>query len=1180
MKRKQFVSLLLCAALAFSTAGGAGLLPTSAAPTAAGQLPAQGQALPEQASRSGRSTETTQMDSLPEAETGQNDADPDGDPPAHAADTEMGDADSDQEVVVKDPVLRGCMLKAGWDENSDGKITRGEMEKQWMLFSDEGGISDLTGLEYAVNLTNLTLQSSSGITDLTPLTGLKKLSNLNLAGCGAVDLTPLAGLTNISYLNLSGTPATALSPLSGLVNMRTLSLNDMPVVALPDCTKMLMLETLEARNTGITDLTPLLGPVNLSSLDLSGTPITDLTPLLDLYVQNLSLRNCTQLTDISPLYTIVFGMKSIALSGSGVSVEDRARLLNFPDEIRALPEKLIPISPIGVYDEYEFVSDNPAIQAEYKVAHGDYIHIITSEPCSGTLSIYGDGDLVKKIRVTAPLTPDEYVRIPDQALCLALRLNGLTDDGLGIFTLAQLSSVTQLQMEGQGITDLTGLEYATSLISLDLRNNHITDLTPLSGLDSLKNLQLDGNEDLVEFGSFAGKRLDTLTVENTGLSREEQMKMFYFKDSSSVKGEYAKFQTGPEGIRYLPKEFTYEVDNPGIVRVVLPESGAYHQYQGMVAGTTQITAKWGELPFSFSVTVEGIDPDQPVGPDEAGKTKLSMYGTSSDCRTGVAIRPNGELLALHNGSSEKLGNDFDTAKMEESCYNGKYPGRLNAIGRDGTLWTWEVYQKQQSVSECFTNPVHYDAQIIKTDGNYALTGEGDLIDLWLGETVLTGVTDWTTTISTRADRVTWALCENGKLYTSNTDETGTLPFSLYWDEGNVIQLESGRFLQDNGCCYSMDFSFGEGSSVAFTQPEFIADGVVELYDIHYLLRNDGLWNSDGTSKLLDHAPSSWTASYFSDGANLYSVISGSPRLIQQNFREFARGGYIDTDGNLRSMDGELITDEDDRGTDLADNGWRLSKEGLLKRYGVPILTHVTSFSLGCAVRSDGSIWNTVGVPFQIVGGSELEFSLNKTSLSLTETGSFRLTATLAGADPGRLIWETDQPGVAVPTDDGTVLALRAGQAVITVSTQDGRYSASCTVEVSPLSVVFDEKSLTVTGLLPGRTAEDVAQQTGAQLLYSDGRPADPGALIATGMQLVKDGSSYTAVVYGDLNGDGEINLSDLLSLTDEVLGKGEERLSGAALQAASLSRKEELNIFDITKLSDHILGRYILSQNA
>lgn len=58
---------------------------------------------------------------------------------------------------------------------------------------------------------------------------------------------------------------------------------------------------------------------------------------------------------------------------------------------------------------------------------------------------------------------------------------------------ADLMPVTEFTAILQDISDLTGLEYWTTLTSLNLTLNNIADLGPLAGLVDLENLQLGWN---------------------------------------------------------------------------------------------------------------------------------------------------------------------------------------------------------------------------------------------------------------------------------------------------------------------------------------------------------------------------------------------------------------------------------------------------------------------------------------------------------------------------------------------------------------------------------------------------------------------------------------------------------------------------------------------------------------
>ena len=77
-------------------------------------------------------------------------------------------------------------------------ITKAEMETLTELDASwDGGIRDLTGLQFATQLTKLNL-SRNNISDLSPLTGLTQLTWLDLDFNDISDLSPLAGLTQLT----------------------------------------------------------------------------------------------------------------------------------------------------------------------------------------------------------------------------------------------------------------------------------------------------------------------------------------------------------------------------------------------------------------------------------------------------------------------------------------------------------------------------------------------------------------------------------------------------------------------------------------------------------------------------------------------------------------------------------------------------------------------------------------------------------------------------------------------------------------------------------------------------------------------------------------------------------------------------------------------------------------------
>lgn len=82
--------------------------------------------------------------------------------------------------------------------------------------------------------------------------------------------------------------------------------------------------------------------------------------------------------------------------------------------------------------------------------------------------------------------------------------------------------------------------------------------------------------------------------------------------------------------------------------------------------------------------------------------------------------------------------------------------------------------------------------------------------------------------------------------------------------------------------------------------------------------------------------------------------------------------------------------------------------------------------------------------------------------------------------------------------------------------------------------------------------------------------------IATGDRIEIDGKSYTAVIYGDVAGDGNITIKDLLLIKKHLLG--EKELSGAYGEAANISKDGGITIKDLLLLKKQLLGQYNISQ--
>ena len=84
------------------------------------------------------------------------------------------------------------------------------------------------------------------------------------------------------------------------------------------------------------------------------------------------------------------------------------------------------------------------------------------------------------------------------------------------------------------------------------------------------------------------------------------------------------------------------------------------------------------------------------------------------------------------------------------------------------------------------------------------------------------------------------------------------------------------------------------------------------------------------------------------------------------------------------------------------------------------------------------------------------------------------------------------------------------------------------------------------------------------------------SIVTTGTEFKYNDETITAVIYGDLNGDGKINSADLLKMRQHLLGTSV--LSGAYKEAASIATGTTINSADLLRIRQHLLGTKSIEQ--
>ena len=125
----------------------------------------------------------------------------------------------------------------------------------------------------------------------------------------------------------------------------------------------------------------------------------------------------------------------------------------------------------------------------------------------------------------------------------------------------------------------------------------------------------------------------------------------------------------------------------------------------------------------------------------------------------------------------------------------------------------------------------------------------------------------------------------------------------------------------------------------------------------------------------------------------------------------------------------------------------------------------------------------------------------------------------------------------------------------------------------------------ITGVAPGTNVEDFLANVsceGTTLAVLNAKGETHTGAVGTGNKLAvyKDGilvSTRDIVVYGDINGDSNVNVLDIIKINRQVIGL--EKMSGAYLEAGDANRKKDgINVLDLIVVNRHTLGLTTIQQ--
>ncbi|EMF2334800.1 MucBP domain-containing protein [Listeria monocytogenes] len=244
-----------------------------------------------------------------------------------------------------------------------------------------GLVRDLTGLEKAVNMTNLYFSNQTEITNLNQIKNLPKLKKIVGISTGLNDIKALGEMPALEEVELGGDYITDFTPLLEQENLKSFSYNSYAwldpsyhQINNEEFTKFANLKSLENLDltwNNITDLAALTANDHITNLNLSYNKFTNVAPIATMKKLKVLYLNNNNLTSIDSLNTLR-GL-SIAYADNN-NITDLSKLNDFFESMNVVGDykglqvnsQTITLPTINIKEGATAISNNPTLNIDGK----------------------------------------------------------------------------------------------------------------------------------------------------------------------------------------------------------------------------------------------------------------------------------------------------------------------------------------------------------------------------------------------------------------------------------------------------------------------------------------------------------------------------------------------------------------------------------------------------------------------------------------------------------------------------------------------------------------------------------------------------------------------------------------------------------------------------------------------
>ncbi|MEM6628159.1 MAG: leucine-rich repeat domain-containing protein [Bacteroidota bacterium] len=355
-------------------------------------------------------------------------------------------------------------------------------------FTDIKGILDLREIDL----------SSSGLTDLSPISKMTRLRKLNISQNPISNLGPIKSLTLLKSLDFSQTQISDVSPVQFAPSIQEIFANGTQVSDLSPIQYLNDLQIVDLSETPVRDLTPIINSRSIRKLSLDGSQVSSLDALSrmdQLAFLNVSNTRISQLSAIASLPML----NSLEINGTSVPSLEGISGLSALEKLSCENTKISSLDPLlelpkltNVYCDKTPITERQALDFMRKK--------------SGTVVTYKSDDLIdwwkslstpwKQAIGAKELILSQPSKATLQSLAnrteLDLRGNTAIED---LAPLKAFSNLEVLLLDNTPTSSLEAIGALKEIRVLSFENTKVNSLDPLIGLAKLE--EINGKNSLV-----------------------------------------------------------------------------------------------------------------------------------------------------------------------------------------------------------------------------------------------------------------------------------------------------------------------------------------------------------------------------------------------------------------------------------------------------------------------------------------------------------------------------------------------------------------------------------------------------------------------------------------------------------------------------------------------------------